>query len=95
MKLRARWHGSPPRVGDYLASPTRPRFAYHVRGIDCVDALVHWDPVQKTELRRLAIEVNRLPIAELPATARVHAWRWDARTSKRDLANLHSPALTR
>lgn len=95
MKLRARWHGSPPRVGDYLASPTRPRFAYHVRGVACVDSLVRWDPVQKAELRRLAIEVDRVPIAELPAAARVHAWRWDARTSKRDLTHLRADALPR
>ena len=83
MKLRALWKGAPPRVGDYLASPTRPRFAYRVRGVRCVDRLVRWDPAQKAELRRLAIEVDRIPIAALPTAARVHAWSWDKRT--RDL----------
>ena len=82
MKLRARWSGPSPRVGDYLASPTRPRFAYRVREVRGVDSLVRWDPAQKKELRRLAIEVDRVPIAELPTAARVHDWRWDKRTSR-------------
>ena len=85
MKLRARWRGLLPRNGDYLVSPTRPRFAYRVRGVDRVDPLVHWDPVRKTELRRLVIEVDRVPIAELPTAARVHDWSWDKRASRRDL----------
>lgn len=85
MKLRARWRGTPPRVGDYLASPTRPRFAYRVRGVRDIDSLVRWDPAQKKELRRLAIEVDRVLIGELPTTARVHDWNWDKRASRRDL----------
>ena len=47
-----------------------------------VDPLVRWDPAQKKELRRLAIEVDRVPIAELPAAARVHDWRWDKRVAR-------------
>ena len=74
MKLRARWRGPSPRIGDYLASPTRPRFAYRVREVHNVDSRVCWDPEQKTE-RRLAIEVDRVPIAKLPTSARVHDWR--------------------
>lgn len=85
MKLRARWCGPPPRVGDYLASSTRPRFAYRVCEVRNVDSLVRWDPAQKAELRRLAIEVDRVPIAKLPTAARVHDWRWDKRQSNRDL----------
>lgn len=85
MKLRARWSGPPPRVGDYLASPTRPRFAYRVRDVRNVDSLVRWDPTRKAELRRLAIEADRVPIARLPTAARVHPWRWDKRTLRRDL----------
>jgi hypothetical protein len=87
VKLRARWSGLPPRVGDYLASPTRPRFAYRVCDVRNVDSLVRWDPAQKKELRRLAIEVDRLPIAELPTTARVHDWNWDKRGSARALTS--------
>lgn len=79
VKLRARWTGPVPRVGDYLASPTRPRYAYCIRGITRVDPLVRWDPARKVEQRRLAIEVDRVPIAELPAAARVHDWHWDKR----------------
>jgi hypothetical protein len=74
VKLRARWRGLPPRAGDYLASPTRPRFAYRVLEVRNVDARVRWDAAKKAELRRLAIEVKRVPIAELPTTARVHDW---------------------
>ena len=85
MKLRARWHGPPPRVGDYLASPTRPRFAYRVCGVRHVDPLVRWDPARKAELHRLAIEADRVPIVELPTAARVHDWNWDKRASRRDL----------
>ena len=82
MKLRARWSGPPPRVGDWLVSPTRPRFAYHVLEVRRVDPDVRWDPAKKAELRRLAIEVDRVPIAELPTAARVHDWRWDKRAAK-------------
>jgi hypothetical protein len=85
VKLRARWLGPVPRVGDYLASTTRPRFAYCIRGVRCVDSLVRWDPAQKKELRRLAIEVDRVPIAELPPSVRVYDWRWDKRTSAKHL----------
>lgn len=85
MKLRARWTGPLPRVGDYLARPIRPRFAYRICAIRRVDPLVRWDPARKAELRRLAIEVDRVPITELPTAARVHDWRWDKRASNRDL----------
>lgn len=80
MKLRARWHGPPPRVGDYLASATRPRYAYCVRDVACIDSRVLWDPARKAELRRIVFEVDRLSITDLPRAARVHAWRWDKRS---------------
>ena len=83
MKLRARWLGSPPRVGDYLASAVRPRFAYLVRALECPDSKVRWDAESKTEMRRLAIEVDRVPIGDLPSTALVHDWRWDKRAARR------------
>ena len=85
MKLRARWTGPLPRVGDYLASATRPRFAYRISGVRCVDPNVRWDAQRKAELRRLAFEVERVTIAELPAAARVHDWRWDKRGSSKPL----------
>jgi len=53
-----------------------------------VEPIVRWDPVRKAELCRLAIEVDRVPIAELPPAARVHDWRWAKRTSKMDLTHL-------
>jgi hypothetical protein len=44
---------------------------------------VTWDPVQKAEVRRLAIDVDRVAIAKVSSSARVHAWRWDKRGPKR------------
>jgi hypothetical protein len=82
MTLRARWHGPAPRVGDYFASPTRPRFAYRVTGVHCVDSIVRWNAAQKAELRQLKLDVDRVPITALPPTARVHPWRWDKRGGK-------------
>ena len=82
MKLRAHWNGPPPRVGDYLASRTRPRFAYCVRGVTRKDPLVHWDQHRKAEVRRLVFDVERVPIADIPTAARVHDWRWDKRDPK-------------
>jgi len=63
----------------------KPRFAYRVREVHSVDSLVRWDPDRKAELRRLAIKVDRILIAELPTTARVHDWRWDKRASTQPL----------
>jgi hypothetical protein len=81
VKLRARWTGPVPRVGDYLASTTRPRYAYRIRRILRTDPTVRWDPAQKVEVRSLSIEVDRVPIAAVQPLARVHPWRWDKRTS--------------
>jgi len=83
VKLRARWTGPVPRVGDYLMSRTRPRFAYRVRAVDPTSPNVTWDPAQKAEVRRLAIEVDRVDRAAVTAASRVHAWRWDKRNGKR------------
>lgn len=82
MKLRAQWTGAVPRVGDYLVSPTRPRFAYRVCNVSCPDSRVRWDALKKAELRRLVIEVDRVPIIALPRSARVHPWRWDKRKAR-------------
>lgn len=86
VKLRARWIGPPPRIGDYLASPAKPRFAYRVLGVNRTDPRVYWDAAQKAERWHLAIDVDRVPIAELPAAARVHDWSWDKRASRKSLA---------
>jgi hypothetical protein len=83
VKLRARWIGPAPRVGDYLMSPTRPRFAYRVRTVNPTSPNVTWDPAHKAEVRRLAIDVDRVAVAEVAASSRVHAWRWDKRGPKR------------
>lgn len=85
MKLRARWTGPLPRSGDYLASPTRPRFAYRVRGVTRIEPLVRWDGSAKAEVRRLAIEVDRVPLASVEPSARIHPWRWDKRAPRKAL----------
>ena len=78
MKLRARWTGAPPRIGDYLMSPTRPRYAYRICALTS-NHLVSWDPALKQEVRRLTITADRLPPSSVPKDARVHPWRWDKR----------------
>jgi YD repeat-containing protein len=83
MKLRARWAGAPPRVGDYLMSPTRPRGAYRITAIDATDRAVQWDQAQKQEVRRLTITADRVPTSAVHAHARVHAWSWDKRTRRK------------
>ena len=78
-KLRARWIGHPPRVGDYLMSALRPRYAYRVERVTNASSEVHWDLMAKTEVRRLLIEVARVAPAGVPKHARIHGWKWDAR----------------
>lgn len=79
MKLRARWLGSLPRVGDYLMSPTRPRFAYRILDVPRDDPRVGWDVAAKKESRKISIVVDRVACTAVPPTARVHDWRWDRR----------------
>lgn len=79
MTLRARWLGPPPRPGDYLMSPVRPRYAYRVEAIHQTSRRVLWDPWAKKEQRKLSIAVERVAIGDVPKNARVHAWRWDKR----------------
>lgn len=87
MKLRARWPGVLPRVGDYLMSPTRPRGAYRISAIEVsADRAVRWDLALKQEVRQLTIVVDRVPTSAVPENARVHPWRWDKRDRRRALS---------
>jgi hypothetical protein len=80
MKLRARWTGSPPpKVGDYLMSTMRPRFAYRICEVTHVDRLVRWDPALKTEFQHYKITAERKPLDTVPKEARIYPWRWDKR----------------
>ena len=63
-------------------SPTRPRFAYRVREVTRADSNVRWDPAQKTEVRRLVIDVDRVKIGDVTSAARVHTWHWDKRSAR-------------
>lgn len=78
-KLRACWIGHPPRVGDYLMSALRPRYAYRVGRVTNASSEVHWDPVAKMEVRRLLIEAARVAPAGVPKHARIYPWKWDTR----------------
>lgn len=85
MKLRARWEGALPEVGDALrgAGP-RVRSAY---------AITHVHIVQRMSVRvldddgvcfsrvdsRVVFEVERVPAADVPPGVKVHAWTWDKR----------------
>lgn len=71
MFLRARWTGDLPQVGDWLASPSRPRYGYRIEKIIVAG------------LGKLKLGVERVPAAEVPwDSATVHAWRWDPRKRK-------------
>lgn len=82
MKLRARWIGPPPRVGDYLMSEVRPRYAYLVERVTAASPSVHWDPVKKSEVHLLQIVAARVGRDAVPQHARIHSWRWDRREAK-------------
>ena len=84
MKLRVCWTGGfEPSVGDYLMSTVRPRFAYRICEVSRVDKIVGWDPVLKTEFKRLEIAAERVALNSVPKDARVHPWRWDKREAKK------------
>lgn len=82
MKLRARWIGPPPRVGDYLMSEVRPRYAYRVERVTLAFPNVTWDQAAKAETRRLQIVVDRVGVTAVPKAARVHPWKWDKREAR-------------
>ena len=79
MKLRARWIGPPPRVGDYLISEVRPRYAYRVEQVTRVTSNVGWDQGAKAEFRLLRIDADRVATTAVPQHARIHSWKWDRR----------------
>ncbi len=78
-KIRARWSGAPPKIGDYLMSQVRPRFAYRVCEVTRTDRIVQWDPEFKTELVRIDVVARRVDRSAVPADAKVHPWKWDRR----------------
>ena len=85
MKIRARWIGPPPRVGDFLMSAVRPRHAYRIAEVICASSRVCWDPAAKAETRRLQIVAERVAKEDVPPHARVHPWKWDRREAKHRL----------
>lgn len=82
MKLRAKWIGPLPRVGDYLMSAARPRFAYRVEEVTNASSHVHWDPMAKAEVRQLQIVADRVAKDSVSKHARVHPWKWDRREAR-------------
>jgi hypothetical protein len=82
MKLRARWLGPPPRVGDYLMVQTRPRFAYRIERVTSAFPNVGWDATAKAEAHLLQFVVDRVAASALPDRAKVHPWTWDRREGR-------------
>lgn len=82
MKLRARWIGPPPRVGNYLMSEVRPRFAYRIKRVTMAFPTVGWDAKAKAEARLLQIIVDRIDKSDVPRNARIHPWKWDRREAR-------------
>lgn len=85
MFLRARWEGNPPQVGEFLMSQVRPRFAYRIDEVDVRQAanlnqLPHGlSGSHRDAQSKLLLRVTKVPIAEIPAGAVTHPWKWDAR----------------
>jgi len=82
VKLQARWIGPPPRVGDYLMSEVRPRYAYRIERVTLAFPNVHWDQKAKAEVRLLKIVVDRIVASGVPRDARIHPWKWDRREAR-------------
>ncbi len=82
MKLRARWIGPLPRVGDFLMSEVRPRYAYRVDQVIPTTPNVSWDPIAKAEVHRLQIVADRVAKDGVPPHARIHPWKWDRREAR-------------
>lgn len=82
MKLRARWIGPPPRVGDYLMSEVRPRYAYRIERVTNTSSNVRWDPKAKAEERDLRFVVDRVAVTSVQRHARIHPWRRDRREAR-------------
>lgn len=82
MKLRARWIGPLPQVGDYLMSEVRPRHAYCIEQVIRAASTVRWDPAAKAEVRDLQFVVDRVPVISVPRHARIHPWKWDRREAR-------------
>lgn len=72
-RLRARWEGDPPKVGEYLRSSVRPVYAYVIRGVRERRAY------KLATARSLELVVDRVAADDVPADAIVHPWRWDPR----------------
>jgi hypothetical protein len=82
VKLRARWLGPPPRIGDYLMSEVRPRHAYRIACMASAFPGVTWDPVAKTEARLIAFTVDRIAASAVSRDAKIHPWKWDRREAR-------------
>lgn len=70
MKLRARWEGDLPRIGDYMMSQSRPRNAYRI---------VY---VRERKPGTIDLVVDRVSATTVPEGATVHPWKWDARKKR-------------
>lgn len=72
--MRARWHGEWPQPGDYLRSIKATR-AYQIIDVTPMKGAILGG-------RRLRIRVWPVHLHDIDDGARVHTWKWDARTKK-------------
>jgi hypothetical protein len=82
MKLRARWVGPAPKIGDYLMSEMRPRYAYRIDRVTMAFPDVGWDQTARAEERLLNIVADRVAVTAVPEHARIHPWKWDRREAR-------------
>lgn len=76
-KLRMRWYGRTPKVGEYLRSiGSRARTAYRI-------VAAKWKWSEREQLWVGPVTVERSPIAAIPKGARVHRFVWNSRSSRK------------
>lgn len=69
VSMQARWHGEPPKVGEYLRSNgPGTRYAYRIASI-----------VRLGQLNMYVIEAHRIETSAVPLNAMIHVWKWDSR----------------
>lgn len=86
--MNAKWTGNLPRIGDYLMSRVRPRFAYRITAIE-KDNIVEWDSAAKATRYKVALTVEKVKLSDVPDTAIVHPWKWDTRGAKKVMEVRH------
>jgi hypothetical protein len=86
MKVKAKWTGKMPLLGDYLMSSLRPRFAYRIEGFE---AAVKQFGANPDDQFALTITVTKVSLHGVPEDATIHSWKWDSRGPKKVMEARH------